>query len=137
MLPIREGAVSSASLGGTAAVRVLNPLATSLPAERILVIRLGALGDVARTRFAFAAVRELYPRARIDWLVEDHAAPGLDGVADLDGIVTIPRRRLRFGQPGSALRDIVLLVRQLRAIIRNRVVLWSESSMLERSEARP
>ena len=115
MLPIREGAVSSDNPGATASVRVLNPLATPLPVTRILVIRLGALGDVARTRFAFAAVRELYPRARISWLVEDHAKPGLDGVADLDEIVTVPRRQLRFGQPGAALRDIARLVRQLRA----------------------
>ena len=115
MLPIREGAVSSDDSGATAALRVLNPLATTLPAERILVIRLGALGDVVRTRFAFAAVRELYPRAHIDWLVEDHAAPGLDGIADLDGIVTIPRHRLRLASPGAALRGIALLIRQLRA----------------------
>ena len=114
MLPTREATVSSDD-PGEAAVRVLNPLATPLRAERILIIRLGALGDVVRTRFAFAAVRELYPRARIDWLVEDHAAPGLDGVAGLDGIVTIPRRQLRFGWSRAALRGIVELVRQLRA----------------------
>ena len=115
MLPTREAAVSSDDPVASGAVRVLNPLVAPLPAERILVIRLGALGDVVRTRFAFAAVRELYPSARIDWLVEDHARPGLDGVAELDGIVTIPRRQLRFARPGATWRGIVALVRQLRA----------------------
>ena len=114
MLPTREAAVSSDDPVASGAVRVLNPLVAPLPAERILVIRLGALGDVVRTRFAVAAVRELYPRARIDWLVEDHARPGLDGVAELDGIVTIPRRQLRFARPWATWRGIAALVRQLR-----------------------
>src|SRR3990172_7530947 len=67
----------------------------ALAAHRILVIRLGALGDVVRTRFAFAGLRALYPRARIEWLVEDRAAPGLAGIAGLDEIVQVPRRELR------------------------------------------
>ena len=52
--------------------------------ERILVIRLGALGDVVRTRFAFSGIRARYPDARIDWLVEDRSADGLCGIRDLD-----------------------------------------------------
>lgn len=64
---------------------------TSLAASSILVIRLGALGDVVRTRFAFPGLRDLYPSARIDWLVDDHSAAGLDGIIGLDGRVVVPR----------------------------------------------
>ena len=85
---------------------VLNPLAAPLPAERILVIRLGALGDVVRTRFAFAGLRELYPRARIDWLVEDRAADGLTGIEGLDEIVRVERHALRARRPLSLLHEL-------------------------------
>ena len=86
-----------------------------IPAERILVIRLGALGDVVRTRFAFAGVRALYPAARIDWLVEDRAAAGLVGLPGLSESVEVPRRRLRARHPLVALATLREFSAQLRA----------------------
>ncbi len=85
------------------------------PAERILVIRLGALGDVVRTRTAFAGVRALYPDARIDWLVEDRAAAGLVGLPGLSEQVVVPRRRLRARHPLVALRTLRAFSAELRA----------------------
>jgi len=84
------------------------------PAERVLVIRLGALGDVVRTRFAFAGVRALYPHAKIDWLVEDRAAAGLVGIVGLDETVVVPRRRLRARHPRVALRTLRAFAIELR-----------------------
>lgn len=84
-------------------------------ADRVLVIRLGALGDVVRTRFAFPGVRALYPRARIDWLVEDRAAAGLSGIAGLDEIIQIPRRELRRSAPAGLWRIPRDLIAELRA----------------------
>jgi ADP-heptose:LPS heptosyltransferase len=94
---------------------VENPWAAPPPARRILVIRLGALGDVVRTRFAFAGLRALYPRARIDWLVEDRAAPGLVGIRELDEIVQLPRRELRWLRPARSARALGALIADLRA----------------------
>jgi len=85
-----------------------------IPAKRILVIRLGALGDVVRTRFAFAGVRALYPDARIDWLVEDRAAAGLVGLPGLAERVELPRRRLRARHPLVALATLREFARELR-----------------------
>jgi len=57
----------------------------------ILVVRLGALGDVVHTIPAVAALRATMPDARIDWLVEArHCAmvglvPAVDRVVTLDG----------------------------------------------------
>jgi len=85
------------------------------PAERVLVIRLGALGDVVRTRFAFAGIRALYPRAQLDWLVEDRASAGLIGLSGLDEAVIVPRKRLRARHPFVALRTVREFVRELRA----------------------
>jgi ADP-heptose:LPS heptosyltransferase len=108
----------------------------SAPAERVLVIRLGALGDVVRTRFAFAGVRALYPRAKIDWLVDDRAAAGLVGLDGLDETVIVPRRRLRVRHPRVALRTVRALVLELReraydlsidfhGVFRGAILAWS------------
>lgn len=85
------------------------------PAERILVIRLGAVGDVVRTRFAFAGVRALYPRAQIDWLVEDRAASALDGIVGLDSVLRLPRRGLLRERPLGSLGRLAAFARELRA----------------------
>lgn len=86
-----------------------------LAASRLLVIRLGALGDVVRTRFAFPGLRELYRDAEIDWLVEDRAAVGLAGIVGLDRVVTLPRRELRVSSPARLVGVPLGVIRELRA----------------------
>ncbi|NRA01863.1 MAG: glycosyltransferase family 9 protein [Myxococcales bacterium] len=90
------------------------PPVPRIAADRILVIRLGALGDVVRTRFAVAGLRELYPDARLDWLVEDRCRAGLDGILGIDRIIEVPRRMLRPGAPRLAGRRLRELVASLR-----------------------
>jgi lipopolysaccharide heptosyltransferase I len=85
-----------------------------VPAERVLVVRLGAVGDVVRTRLAFAGLRELYPRARIEWLVEDRASDALDGIVGLDSVLRVPRRELSALHGARSLRVLRDLVRELR-----------------------
>jgi lipopolysaccharide heptosyltransferase I len=84
-------------------------------ATRILVVRLGAVGDVVRTRVAFAGLRDLYPRATIEWLVEDRAVDALDGIIGLDAVLPVPRRRLSPLRGARSLRLLGDLVRDLRA----------------------
>lgn len=107
--------------------------AARIPARRILVARLGSLGDVVRTRFALPGLRDLYPEARIDWLVEDRAASGLTGAGEIDEVIAVPRRAFRVQ---SALRWSADLVRSLRAreydlaldfhsILRSALPLWA------------
>ncbi len=114
MLSAHPAAANAANAAHATRARVANALSAPPAAERILVIRLGALGDVVRTRFAFAGLRELYPRAHIDWLVEDRAAAGLEAIAGLDGVVEMTRPRLR-AQAWAGLGGIGTLVRELRA----------------------
>ena len=102
-------------LGPIAADATGARLAAPPAAERVLVIRLGALGDVVRTRYAFAGVRALYPRAHIEWLVEDRAAAGLVGLPGLDGRVEVPRRKLRARHPLVALATLREFAAELRA----------------------
>jgi len=62
---------------------------------RIIVIRLGALGDVVRTMPAVQALRTAAPRARIAWLVDDRCAEILEGAPCIDELLVVPRRELR------------------------------------------
>ena len=84
-------------------------------AERILVIRLGALGDVIRTRFAFEALRGLFPAASIDWLVEDRAVGGLVGITGLNRVIELPRNDLSLSNPLQLIRTLLRVTREIRA----------------------
>ena len=60
--------------------------------ERYLVVRLTALGDILHTVPAVAALRNAYPRARIDWVVEKKWAPVLEGSPAIDEVIPFERR---------------------------------------------
>ena len=87
-------------------------------ADRILVIRLGALGDVVRTIPAVASLRAHYPGALITWLVEPAAASALEGQAVVDEVMIFPRDRLQAHlarlRPVSLLRQTLRFARTLR-----------------------
>ena len=55
----------------------------------ILVVRLGALGDIVHTIPAVAALRRAYPAARIDWLVEAKHREILDLVPVIDRLIVV------------------------------------------------
>lgn len=80
-----------------------NPLAMPPAAERILVIRLGAVGDVVRTLPAVSALRAGYPQARITWLVENASSSLLRGQPWIDELLVFPRETL-----SAALRELRL-----------------------------
>jgi ADP-heptose:LPS heptosyltransferase len=98
----------------TPPARPASRLSAPPAAERILVVRLGAVGDVVRTRVAFSGLRALFPHARIEWLVEDRAADALDGLDGLDAVVLVPRRQLARVVAPRTLRALRDLVRDLR-----------------------
>jgi heptosyltransferase I len=72
----------------------------------ILIVRLGALGDVVHAVPAAAALRRAYPAARIDWLVEARHRPIVDIVTAIDRSVVLER---------PTLEGWVAVTRQLRA----------------------
>src|SRR6187399_528530 len=55
----------------------------------ILIVRLGALGDVVHAIPAAAALRRAFPAARIDWLVEAKHRDIVDLVTAVDRVVTL------------------------------------------------
>jgi lipopolysaccharide heptosyltransferase I len=89
--------------------------------ERILVIRLGALGDVVRTLPAVAGLRSRHPDTHISWLVEP-ASAGLVALSPaVDEVRVFPRpalvqnlRSLRFDRLARGLADQVGALRAAR-----------------------
>jgi ADP-heptose:LPS heptosyltransferase len=52
------------------------------------------MGDILRTVPPVRLVRRALPRARIHWLLEEHWKILLEGDADFDKVVTVPRKQL-------------------------------------------
>lgn len=62
------------------------------PKSRILIVRLSAIGDVARTLSAVSLLRKEYPETFIAWVVEEKSKPVLDGDPALDEVILFPRK---------------------------------------------
>lgn len=60
--------------------------------QRILIIRLSAIGDTIHTIPLANALREKYPEAQIDWIVEDKAAQFILNNPLLDNVFVIPKK---------------------------------------------
>jgi len=75
--------------------------------RRILIIRPSALGDVCRSVPLLTSLRTAFPRATIDWLVQDSFADAIRHHPALDNVVAFPRGGLgatsRKGNPFPAL----------------------------------
>jgi ADP-heptose:LPS heptosyltransferase len=89
----------------------------------VLVLRLGAMGDIVRTLPAVRLVRSALPSARMYWAAWEPWTEILREHPDLDGVVALPRSKLRalarspLGWPAllGTTRTITSEVRALRA----------------------
>ena len=88
------------------------PLSLSKP--RILLIKLSSLGDVIHALPTLEALRSLYPRGHITWLVEDTNAPVLAGHPALDEVWPVPRPRLGNASFLANLQETFQAARRLR-----------------------
>ena len=91
---------------------------TTIPVnpQRILIIRLGAIGDVVRTLPALRALRSKFPEAYIAWAVEESSRDLLEGHSDLDRIFVVRRSDWSkgFRRLPTTLKEIVAFVREIR-----------------------
>jgi len=78
--------------------------------ERILIVRLSAIGDVVHGMPVLNALREARPDAFIAWVVEGAAGQLLRDHAALDELISIPRKWLKSP------RTVLDLRRRLRAL---------------------
>lgn len=83
----------------------------------ILVVKLSAIGDVVHTLPSLAALRQLYPKAHITWVIEEDAADLIQGHPYLDSVLVsrrkawwrwIRRRKIRetVGEMGRFMKDL-------------------------------
>jgi ADP-heptose:LPS heptosyltransferase len=95
-----------------------NPLPQPPAADRILVIRLGAVGDVVRTLPAASALRGAFPGSHLAWLVEPASASAVAGQPWIDEVICFPRGEidaaLAHGRLVAAVRALLGCVRALR-----------------------
>lgn len=86
----------------------------NLQQPRILLVKLSSLGDVIHTLPTLEALRTLYPKGRLTWLVEEVNAPVLAGHPALDEVWTAPRLRWGGNRFSSDMREILRVARRLR-----------------------
>ena len=83
---------------------------------RILIVKLGSIGDIVHTLPAVAAIRKAMPQAEISWVVERRASEILRDNPLLDRLIEVDTRALRRGLvSGETLRAPRQQLRQLRA----------------------
>lgn len=88
--------------------------------KNVLIIRLGAIGDVLRTLPAVNAWQRQYPGTRFTWLVEPAAASVLQGQSALDKVFVFERNLFSglWRSPGNPVRaalSLTSLIGDLRA----------------------
>ena len=83
---------------------------------RILIVKLGSIGDIVHTLPAVAAIRKAMPDAEISWVVERRSAEILRDNPLLDRLIEVDTKALRRGLvSGETLRAPRQQLRQLRA----------------------
>jgi heptosyltransferase-1 len=83
---------------------------------RILIVKLGSIGDIVHTLPALAAIRREMPDAKISWVVERRSAEILRDNPILDRLIEVDTKALRRGLvSGETLRAPRQQLRQLRA----------------------
>jgi len=83
---------------------------------RILIVKLGSIGDVVHTLPALAAVRGAMPQAEISWVVERKSSEILKDNPLLDRLIEVDTKALRRGlMSGETLRAPRQQLRRLRA----------------------
>jgi lipopolysaccharide heptosyltransferase I len=83
------------------------------PYERILIVKLSAVGDIIHTLPAAAALRQAYPKAWLAWIVENTGANLLRGNPDIDELITVDTRAWRANW-WMGLRHVWYVTRHLR-----------------------
>jgi lipopolysaccharide heptosyltransferase I len=83
---------------------------------RILIVKLGSIGDIVHTLPALVAIRKALPESEISWVAEHRAAEILRDNPILDRLIEVDTKALRRGLvSGETLRAPRQQLRQLRA----------------------
>ena len=64
---------------------------------RILIVKLGSIGDIIHTLPSLAAIRKALPDAEISWVAEERSAEILRGLPLIDNLIEVDTQALRGG----------------------------------------
>jgi heptosyltransferase-1 len=84
--------------------------------QKILVLRLSAVGDVIRTLPAVKALKEHSPSSSISWIVEEPSRAFLESQPEVDEVILFPRKRWTRGI--TSLRRIWGTIGEMRGFVR-------------------
>jgi lipopolysaccharide heptosyltransferase I len=84
--------------------------------QRILIIRLSAIGDVVRTLPALRALRSKFPSAYIAWVVEENAQDLLQDHPDLDRVFLFKRKK--WTEEIVSVQNFLKPVKEVRAFFK-------------------
>lgn len=90
------------------------------PPRSILLVKLSAIGDVVHTLPLLEVLRQNFPEARIDWLIEEEASPMIEGHKDIDHVIVSFRKSWQkrlLSQEGR--RDVVSEIRHFLSDLRS------------------
>ncbi len=65
---------------------------------RVLIVKLGSIGDIIHTLPALAALRRAMPDDKISWVVEERSAEILRGNTYIDNLIEVDTRSMRGGK---------------------------------------
>lgn len=88
--------------------------------ERILIVRLSAIGDVVLATGLIPALRRRWPHAHIAWLTETRTAPLLEGLPGLNEVIVWPRGQWEALWQARRLLPLFQAVRRFRHDLRQR-----------------
>lgn len=111
---------------------------------RILIVRLGSIGDVVRVLPAVHSLRHAFPEGQIDWAVEPKSAGIVEGHLDLDRVLVFERGDGFWDSSKAFLRfcrkireghyDIVL---DFHGILKSGLIVWFSRTPVRYGFARP
>ena len=83
--------------------------------QKILVLRLSAVGDVIRTLPAVKALKEQVPSSSITWIVEEPSQAFLESQPEVDSVILFPRKRWTKGM--KSLGTVWQTIREMRRFV--------------------
>ncbi len=83
------------------AVSVFAVTRITLKSVRLLIVKLGAIGDIVHTLPTLAFIRDAFPDAEISWVAERRSAEILRGNKLIDTLIEVDTRALRGGKPAE------------------------------------
>lgn len=83
--------------------------------KKILIIRLSALGDTIHTLPLAAALRDEYPNAQIDWIVEDKAEKFIVNNPLIDNVYVLERKKWKKIGKLTAFKEFLNIIHKIRS----------------------